>query len=157
MKVIEVTFEGTTEEYQGFLRLRGQGREEDASVASRLAPDVEFVRKIIHRMAVPNGQSQLFRALYEGGEQGLSRSELALRMGRTEEQLSGILGGFGRRIQHTVGVQSLGRAGRSGVEHVLDVFKIGGQYYYRMLPELRLVIGEVLSQFTETQRGHSTE
>jgi hypothetical protein len=82
---------------------------------------------------MPYGQRVLYKALYQAGEEGLCREELAIAVGRTRHQLSGILGALGRRINTTKGLE-----GKGGIEVVIETSRTtGGGWRYRMRPILR--------------------
>ncbi len=94
---------------------------------------VDAVRRMLTRRPVPDGQRVLYRALYQAGDQGLSRSDLAVAMNRSKLQLSGVLGALGRRINRTEGLE-----GKEGILIVFDASMLGdGDWHYRMRPVLR--------------------
>lgn len=59
------------------------------------------------RNHAPPTQRAVYKALYEAGEDDLDFATLAATTGRSTEELSGVLGGLGRRVNATPGVDSL--------------------------------------------------
>jgi hypothetical protein len=91
------------------------------------------VRRVLTRIPIPYGQRTLYKALYEAGDEGLSKSDLAATMNRSAHELAGVLGALGRRVNSTEGLE-----GKGGIEAVLEVSKLeDGDWHYRMLPVLR--------------------
>ena len=91
------------------------------------------VRRMLTRIPIPYGQRTLYKALYEAGDEGLSKSDLAATMNRSAHELAGVMGALGHRINGTEGLE-----GKGGVEAVLDVERSeDGGWHYRMLPVLR--------------------
>ena len=108
------------------------------SVASKPAQE-EFIRRVLHRMEIPPGQRELFKALYEAGEGGLPYPDLAQAIGREESQLNGVVGALGRRIKGTVGFDT---SVKFPIEVFFDISKVDGRWVYRLRPELRKVLQE---------------
>lgn len=98
--------------------------------------DVEKIRFIIARKSIPPGQITLYKALYEAGEQGLLKAELAkiIRDG-DEDSLAGLLGGLGTRVNMTEGYKK-----GPGIGMLLEYERINGEWRYWMRPELRAAI-----------------
>jgi hypothetical protein len=69
-------------------------------------PTNEIIRRIIERDP-PTQQSQkdLYKALFEAGDKGLKISQIATALGMNKEQVYGVLGALGRRINTTKGVE----------------------------------------------------
>ena len=63
-----------------------------------------LVRRVLRRHRIPPTQRALYRALYEADDDGLDFVSLAAAVGRSVEELSGVLGGLGRRVNATPGV-----------------------------------------------------
>lgn len=94
---------------------------------------VRDVRRMLTRIRIPDGQRALYEVLYEAGDQGLSRSDLAAALNRSKSELAGVLGALGHRINRTEGLE-----GKGGIEAVLDVSTLeDGDWHYRMRPVLR--------------------
>ena len=66
-----------------------------------------LVRRVLRRHRIPPTQRALYRALYEADDDGLDFVSLAAAVGRSVEELSGVLGGLGRRVNATPGVDTL--------------------------------------------------
>lgn len=66
-----------------------------------------LVRRVLRRHRIPPAQLALYRALYEAGDDGLDFNSLAATIDRSAEELSGVLGGLGRRINATPGIGAL--------------------------------------------------
>ncbi len=151
MKVTTVTFEGTPEQYSEYLAAASMATSvitvtnatadrSDISNSTPLVIDVmEFIRRALNRMPLPDRQIDLFRALYEADAQQLSKPELEARMGRTSHELSGVLGALGRRIHGTTGSEQVTRriGATAPIETFLKISQIQGKWYYSLRPELR--------------------
>jgi hypothetical protein len=96
-----------------------------------------FVRRVLRRMEIPFGQRDLYRALYQAGEAGLTRDELAQAMGRAPDKIDGVLGALGRRIN---GTPRPDMSSSPGITAFLDVQAGDGGWRYRLLPVLRRVL-----------------
>ena len=100
-----------------------------------LAPEV--IRAVLGRMPVPPAQRALYRALFQAGETGLNASDLAVAIKRTEQELAGVLGALGRRINRTPGVNP---ENPPGVDLMFEMKQQDGQWHYRMRDVLREVL-----------------
>jgi hypothetical protein len=115
----------------------GGGREEPVS-AERL------VRRVLRRHRIPPTQRAVYRALYEAGDDGLDFAALAAATGRTTEELSGVLGGLGRRVNATPGIETLPEP--PGVSLLFDYKPSAppsGGWGWAMRPELRHALEEL--------------
>ncbi len=144
MQITKLTFAGTVEEFATVAhlfedaprgeahvaRLRGRARQ-----AERTAPEV--IRAVLGRMPVPPAQRALYRALFQAGETGLNASDLAVAIKRTEQELAGVLGALGRRINRTPGVNP---ENPPGVDLMFEMKQQDGQWHYRMRDVLREVL-----------------
>ena len=65
--------------------------------------EARLVRRVLRRHRIPPTQRAVYRALYEAGDDGLDFTALAATTGRSTEELSGVLGGLGRRVNGFVG------------------------------------------------------
>ena len=101
----------------------------------------DYVRVLTH-IPVPRGQQQLYKALYDADDEGLTHRELAEAMGRQDlQELSGVLGALGRRICRIPGY---GEARRPGVPMVISYERLpDGQYRMRLVPGMREALEEL--------------
>ena len=88
MKVATVTFEGTPEEYRGYLgatsTVTNIANRSDNTNGTPLVIELrDFIQRALNRMQLPDRQIELFRTLYEVDGQQLSKNELEARMGTT--------------------------------------------------------------------------
>jgi hypothetical protein len=98
----------------------------------RDAVSVDHVRRMLARRRIPKGQLVLYETLYAARD-GLSMTELAERMNKSREQLAGVLGALGRRINATEGLE-----GKGGIVVVLDISEGDeGEWHYQMRSILR--------------------
>ena len=67
---------------------------------------VDIARRVLCRMFSPRGQLLLYKVLYEAGETGVPYYELPERMGIRTDQISGVMGALGTRINYTEGLKS---------------------------------------------------
>jgi hypothetical protein len=109
---------------------------EEAAVQEPGEPTHEDYLRVLTHIPVPRGQQQLYKALYDAGEGGLTHEELVQVMGRRDLQdLSGVLGALGHRIS---GIPGYGEANRPGVEMVLSYEQLAdGQHRLRLVPGMR--------------------
>ena len=97
---------------------------------------VKLVQRMIARAFIPRGQMLLYKVLYEAGEQGVHPDELVERMGIESDQLAGVLGALGRRVNYTEGLTALA----PGTGLLVEWRGSGGVGTYVMRPELRAAI-----------------
>ena len=103
----------------------------------------EFLRQALERHPLSDYTEALLRALYEAGEDGyLSREALRKKIGEytdhpefTDQQLTGVIGSFGKRLSQTKGYD--------GGSHFEDKL-VGGERHYRLPDALRDVVRDVL-------------
>ena len=103
-----------------------------------------LMRRVLRRHRIPPAQRALYRALYEAGEEGLDFNSLATAIGRSVEELSGVLGGLGRRINATAGIGALPEP--PGVTLLFEQKPSappGGGWGWAMRPELRAALEEM--------------
>jgi hypothetical protein len=99
---------------------------------------VEKIRFMLRRMHIQPGQLELYRVLYKAGSSGLVSSKLAQAMQRTPQQLSGVLGALGHRINGTEGLENKG-----GISIVVDIkATYDGEWLYTMRPVLQKALEE---------------
>lgn len=99
-------------------------------------------RRLLTRISVPRGQKQLYKALYDAGDNGLSNNELVRVMDRRDRHdLTGVFGALGRRINNTAGY---GKQARPGIGMVFTIReRPDGQWQYILRPEMREVLEEM--------------
>jgi len=104
----------------------------------------QFVRAVLQRRGVPQGQKDLYKALAKAGDQGVPRDELPVRLGWTPYELSGVLGALGKRIHGTEGSEAVAKALGLGPDITLfiDIRNLGGRSYWRLREEVRQVLSE---------------
>lgn len=103
-----------------------------------------LIRRVLRRHHVPPGQRALYRALHDAGDDGLAFAALAAAAGRSPEELSGVLGGLGRRINATRGIETLPEP--PGVSLFFEQKASAppdGGWGWAMRPELRAALDEL--------------
>lgn len=105
-------------------------------------PTPEDFMRLLTRIPVPRGQRQLYKALYDAGDEGRLQDELVDVMGRRDRHdLSGVMGALGRRINGTPGY---GETHKPGTAMVFSFEKASdGQWRYRLLPEMRAALEDL--------------
>ena len=103
-----------------------------------------LVRRVLRRHRIPPTQRALYRALYEAGDDGLDFASLAAAVGRSVEEMSGVLGGLGRRVNATPGVGTLAEPPGVGLlfEQKPSAPPAGG-WGWAMRPETRVALEEM--------------
>jgi hypothetical protein len=134
-----VVYEGTPDELQAFFpHLKDRALPKPNFQPPNQGVNVkEVIYQVLHRRNIPNGQRDLYRALYHVGKNGLSYSALAEAMGRTEQEIAGVLGALGRRVNNTAGA-----AGDEGINLLLHIERAGDSWHYWMRDELRQILEE---------------
>ena len=98
-------------------------------------PTVDDCLRILTRRRVPNGQIQLYQALLVAGSKGATTAELVSTMGRRDaEDLTGVLGALGNRINRTPGY---GETRKPGIEMILSIGKADKGWRYHLKPVMR--------------------
>ncbi|MBN1919640.1 MAG: CBS domain-containing protein [Anaerolineae bacterium] len=99
------------------------------------APAPEDFQRLLTRIPVPEGQRQLYKALYDAGAAGLTHAELIAVMGRRDMQdLAGVLGALGHRVNGTPGY---GEENQPGTNMVIDWESLPeGKWRLRLKPEM---------------------
>ncbi len=107
-----------------------------ASMAGEVT--VDDIRAMLKRRPLKSNHISLFKALYKAGKSGMETRKLAETMKITPQQLSGVLGALGSRINNTEGLENKGTT--------LIVFDIreldNGEWLYVMRPILRSALEE---------------
>ncbi len=103
-----------------------------------------LVRRVLRRHRIPPTQRALYHALYEAGDDGLDFASLAAAVGRSVEEMSGVLGGLGRRVNATPGVGTLAEPPGVGLlfEQKPSAPPAGG-WGWAMRPETRVALEEM--------------
>ena len=110
--VIELSAEEAETLFPGLVRgvrrqLAGLMDGPPAGTADEPISAARLVRRVLRRHRIPPTQRAVYQALYEAGDDGLEFAALAAATGRSTEELSGVLGGLGRRINATHGIETL--------------------------------------------------
>ncbi len=105
-------------------------------------PTPEDYHRVLTRIPIPEGQQQLYKALYDAGDAGLTHDELMRVMGRRDTQdLAGVLGALGRRINATPGY---GETRKPATNMVIFWEKLpDGQWRLRLVPEMRKALEDL--------------
>lgn len=111
--------------------LAQQGRPAEEAVT------IDDVLHMLRRLPIPQGQLDFYRVLGRSSKKTLSSAEIANSIGRSRQQLAGILGALGLRINGTDGLREKG-----GVEAVLEIQPLKDGWQYRMRPVLRKALEE---------------
>ena len=146
--VIELTAEEAEELFPGLMRgvrrqLAGLSAETTMAAAEPVS-ESRLLRRVLKRHRIAPSQRAVYKALYEAGEEGLDFVTLAATTGRSTEELSGVLGGLGRRVNATPGIESLPEP--PGVNLLFDYKESApplGGWGWAMRPALRAVLEEV--------------
>ena len=98
-------------------------------------PTVDDCLRILTRRPVPNGQIQLYQALWAAGSKGASTAELVSTMGRRDaKDFTGVLSALGKRINHTPGY---GETQKPGIEMILRISEADKGWRYHLKPVMR--------------------
>lgn len=145
--VIELTPEEAEAMFPGLVRgVRRQiaGLSEHPPATDEVPDEARLVRRVLRRHRIPPTQRAVYRALYEAGEDGLDFTALAANTGRSSEELSGVLGGLGRRVNATPGVEMLPES--PGVNLLFEYKETappGGTWGWAMRPALRQALEDL--------------
>jgi hypothetical protein len=144
--------EGTPQELQGLVReLLGDSKAEISEIKltsgnvdsnkSSLENMAQLIRNVIERdPRLPQGQKDLYNVLFSAGDKGLDYATLAARIGRRVEQLNGLLGALGRRINSTSGVE--GKPGVGLLFSLREQAPPKNSWGWAMKPEVRSLLAE---------------
>lgn len=140
--VIELTAEEAEALFPGLVRgvrrqLAGLA-DGPAGLSDGPVTEERLMRRVLRRHRIPPTQRAVYRALYEAGEDGLEFTALAAAVGRSTEELSGVLGGLGRRVNATSGVESLSEPpGVNLLFHYKESAPPGGGWGWALRPAFR--------------------
>lgn len=112
------------------------------------------LEQVLRRKSLPRGQITLLKELYECDEdEWASSSELIdkIRWG-DEERFPGVLGAFGNRINATAEI-----AGEPGSKAFFERQQIDGKTHYRLRPEAREAIEQVIVLLETFDRNTMSE
>ena len=113
-----------------------------AVVESPGRPTEKDFALVLTRRPVPRGQQQLYKALYDAGDVGLTQDELIEVMGRRDRyDLAGVMGALGRRVNNTPGYSQEKTPGMGMAltwEQTRD-----GQWRYCLRPGMRRALREL--------------
>jgi hypothetical protein len=94
---------------------------------------VDDIRAMLKRKPLRSNQLTLFRILSKAGTVGIEAKKLAESMNLTPQQLSGVLGALGVRINSTEGLEDKG-----GILIIFDIKEAdNGEWFYHMRPILQ--------------------
>jgi hypothetical protein len=147
MKIERLSFSGTAEEFKQVAHLFARQAEEGEALAApahhEASPDTVrvFVRQLLTRRRIANGQLAIFKALYDAGDEGLSKAKLAEATNRTEKQIHGVMGALGRRVNATGGIGDVHPGGGMGA--LLETRPFDGELRYTMRLPLRKALEEL--------------
>lgn len=134
MKII--VLDGTPEEIKEVAHLFvdtaaiGPGQVADSAAPDAAVVDpVTAIRRMLKRIKIPNGQMAVYRTLAPGK---LEYTEYVKRMGRTVEQIRGVHGALGRRINNTPEIHRAGLQGN--IKAVLRWEEDGEGGYFSLTP-----------------------
>ena len=98
-------------------------------------PTVDDCLRLLTRRSVPDGQIQLYRALWAAGSKGATTAELVSAMGRRDaEDFNGVLGALGNRINRTPGY---GETRKPGTGMILKISEADKGWRYHLKPVMR--------------------
>ena len=102
-------------------------------------PTEEDYLRLLTRIPVPRGQKQLYKALYDAGDNGLTHDELVEVMNRRDRRdIAGVLGALGRRVNGTPGY---GEENQPASNMVIEWEELeDGQWRLRLRPEMRTAL-----------------
>jgi hypothetical protein len=107
-----------------------------AAMAGELT--VDDIRAMLKRRPLKSNHISLFKALYKAGVSGMESRKLAEAMKITPQQLSGVLGALGSRINNTEGLEDKG-----ATLIVFDIRELNnGEWLYIMRPILQKALEE---------------
>jgi hypothetical protein len=107
-----------------------------ATMAGELT--VDDIRAMLKRRPLRANHLTLFKALYKAGESGMETRKLAETMKITHQQLSGVLGALGSRINNTEGLEDKG-----ATLIIFDIRELNnGEWLYIMRPILQKALEE---------------
>ncbi len=100
-------------------------------------PTPEDFHRLFTRMPVSRGHRQLYKALYDAGDAGLTYADLAKVMNRTHHQLVGVIGSLGVRVNNTPGYGQIKHPGGN----MLFVWRRNeNKWSIRLQPEARAAL-----------------
>jgi hypothetical protein len=154
MMIEKLSFTGTPEEFAPVEHLfvtrqfSREGQDSASDNGSAPSGSTAFARdiqgrtaedywRLLNRLPIKPGQQQVYKALYDAGETGLTVTELESITGRGKKDMPGIMGALGRRVNSTPGI---GLDKKPGICLLFKITKLDngqGDWHYTMLPELR--------------------
>jgi predicted transcriptional regulator len=121
--------------FEGRRRAEAAETESILPGSEKVKPEPDDFYQLLTRRRLPAGQRDLYKALYEAGESGLTREELVTVMGRRDLQdLGGVLGALGTRVNYTPGY---GQTYKPGTDMVIEKHKTMDGEKLVMMPGLR--------------------
>lgn len=140
MKLESMRFEGTPEEFKAVAHLFEDPTSKEEGKKLEEVTEMEkkdAIRTMITRRKLPNGQRELYLALMDGP---LEYDELLAKTSRSPEQMRGLIGALGKRVNATGEVHEAGLVGDSTL--VLNTYLESGKKYIGLTDEVLEVLKE---------------
>lgn len=112
-------FEGTPEEYKAIADVLGKNTN-GASENNKVSTQKDAYRALLRRAPIHNGQREMYKVLSKGE---LSWPEYTKVMKRTQEQIRGVHGALGRRINETPEIHQADLPGNINAVVIWDTAK----------------------------------
>jgi hypothetical protein len=109
---------------------------EHATLAGEIT--IDDIRAMLKRSPLRANHMAVFRILYQAGDSGMETKKIAEAMKLTPQQLRGVLGTLGSRINNTEGLEDKG-----AITIVFDIKETNdGEWLYIMRPILKKALEE---------------
>ena len=142
MEVIK--FKGSPEEFKSVAYIFNDITSPDAATPKETNPVVEeaidpkeAIRAMLNRRQVSQEQKAVYRALADGK---ISYEDFRKRTGKTPEELAGVLGALGRRINQTKEIHKAGLVGN--VKAIIKYSIAASELYMELTPDALEVLKE---------------
>jgi hypothetical protein len=135
MKIVRsfVEFEGTPEEFQSvayiFASMDSEDRAEEEDEEEPVVSPTDAVREMLNRIPIRNGQRAVYRSLANGR---LEYGEFLRKTNRKGQEMAGVLGALGRRINGTEAIHDAGLPGDT--DALFEWPKVAGKKYIELKP-----------------------
>lgn len=109
---------------------------DEAALAGEITTDE--IRFMLKRKPIPRNQMELYRVIYHASDSGIAYKDLAAALKISPQQLSGVLGSLGSRINNTDGLEDKG-----GTLLVINIKELpNGEWSYHIRPILKKALEE---------------